>query len=156
MVSSNVIALILSEAKIASLSASVGSSLLGILADKITHMSHKLMFTALRSARLRGEPQKGRKIVCLKLKFYNSTSVNVQYMNKKIKRAILFYHRIIEKKRKKIIKNRGTENDYSTAKYRLKHRAYQKLIIMPVRAGNICIGKQFLCRKQSLQYTYSV
>lgn len=56
MVSSNVIAFIFSEAKMASLSASVGSSLLGILAERITHMSHKLMFTALKSARLRGEP----------------------------------------------------------------------------------------------------
>ena len=38
------------------LSASVGSSLLGILADKITHMSQRLMLTALRSARERGDP----------------------------------------------------------------------------------------------------
>lgn len=46
----------LSEAKIASLSAKVGSSLLGTLADKITHMSHKLTLTARKSARLRGDP----------------------------------------------------------------------------------------------------
>ena len=56
MVSSNVMALMLSDAKIASLSASVGSSLLGTLADKMTHMSHKLTLTARKSARLSGDP----------------------------------------------------------------------------------------------------
>ena len=56
IVSSNVIALILSDAKIASLSANVGSSLEGTLADKITHISQRLTLTALRSARLKGDP----------------------------------------------------------------------------------------------------
>ena len=56
MVSSKVIALMLREARIASLSAKVGSSFDGTLADSITHMSHKLTLTALRSALLRGEP----------------------------------------------------------------------------------------------------
>ena len=73
MVSSNVIALILREARMASLSAKVGSSLDGTLergwhnyvgrtislltlAERMTHMSHRFTFTALRSARLRGEP----------------------------------------------------------------------------------------------------
>lgn len=51
-----VMALMLSDAKIASLSASVGSSLFGILADKITHISHRFTLTALRSARDSGEP----------------------------------------------------------------------------------------------------
>ena len=56
MVSSNVMALMLSEARMASLSARVGSSLLGTLAERMTHMSHRLTFTARRSARLNGEP----------------------------------------------------------------------------------------------------
>lgn len=56
MVSSNVIALIFKDARIASLSASVGSSELGILADSITHISQRLMLTARRSARLSGDP----------------------------------------------------------------------------------------------------
>lgn len=69
----------LSEANIASLSANVGSSLLGTydeifvndevsqyliqdhgiyytFADKIQHISHKLTLTALKSALLNGEP----------------------------------------------------------------------------------------------------
>lgn len=54
--SSNVMALMLSDAKIASLSASVGSSLLGTLADRMTHMSHRLTLTARKSARLSGDP----------------------------------------------------------------------------------------------------
>lgn len=56
IVSSKVMALMLSDAKMASLSASVGSSLLGTLADNITHMSHKLTLTARKSARLSGDP----------------------------------------------------------------------------------------------------
>lgn len=56
MVSSNVMALMLSDAKMASLSARVGSSLLGTLADRMTHMSHKLTLTARKSARLSGDP----------------------------------------------------------------------------------------------------
>lgn len=56
MVSSKVMAFIFKDARIASLSANVGSSELGILADKITHMSHRFMLTARRSARLSGEP----------------------------------------------------------------------------------------------------
>ena len=56
MVSSNVIALMFSEARIASLSAKVGSSFDGTLAERITHISHKFTFTARRSARLSGEP----------------------------------------------------------------------------------------------------
>ena len=58
IVSSNVMALILSDAKMASLSAKVGSSLEGTLADKITHISQRLTLTALRSARLKGDPWK--------------------------------------------------------------------------------------------------
>ena len=56
MVSSNVMALMFSEARMASLSANVGSSLHGTLADKMTHMSQRLTFTALRSALDKGEP----------------------------------------------------------------------------------------------------
>ncbi len=56
MVSSKVMALMLSEARMASLSASVGSSLDGTLADRITHMSHRFTFTARRSARDSGVP----------------------------------------------------------------------------------------------------
>lgn len=56
MVSSNVIALILRDARMASLSARVGSSLLGTLADRIQHMSHRFTLTARRSALLNGEP----------------------------------------------------------------------------------------------------
>jgi hypothetical protein len=48
--------LMLSDAKMASLSARVGSSLLGTLADRMTHMSHKLTLTARKSARLSGDP----------------------------------------------------------------------------------------------------
>ena len=56
MVSSKVIALMLRDAKIASLSARVGSSLDGTLADRITHISQRLTLTARKSARLRGDP----------------------------------------------------------------------------------------------------
>ncbi len=56
MVSSKVMALMLSDAKMASLSAKVGSSFEGTLAERITHMSQRLTLTARRSARLRGEP----------------------------------------------------------------------------------------------------
>lgn len=63
MVSSKVIALILSDARMASLSASVGSSLLGTFAESMTHISHRLTFTALRSARLSGEPWKIRTLL---------------------------------------------------------------------------------------------
>lgn len=56
IVSSNVMALMLSDAKIASLSARVGSSLLGTFADRMTHMSHRLTLTARKSARLSGDP----------------------------------------------------------------------------------------------------
>ena len=54
-------ALMLSEARMASLSARVGSSLQGTLADRITHMSHRFTLTARRSARLSGEPWKEKK-----------------------------------------------------------------------------------------------
>ena len=54
--SSNVMAFMLSEARIASLSARVGSSLEGTLAERITHMSQRLTLTARRSALLSGEP----------------------------------------------------------------------------------------------------
>jgi hypothetical protein len=56
MVSSKVMALMLSEARMASLSARVGSSLLGTLADRMTHISHRLTLTARRSALLNGDP----------------------------------------------------------------------------------------------------
>lgn len=56
MVSSNVIALMFSDARMASLSASVGSSLLGTFADRMQHISHRFTLTARRSARLNGEP----------------------------------------------------------------------------------------------------
>jgi len=56
IVSSKVMALILSDARIASLSARVGSSLLGTLADSMTHISQRLTLTALKSARLSGDP----------------------------------------------------------------------------------------------------
>ena len=46
----------LREARIASLSASVGSSLEDTLAESMTHMSHRLTLTDLRSALLSGEP----------------------------------------------------------------------------------------------------
>jgi len=56
MVSSKVMALILRDASIASLSARVGSSLLGTFADRMQHISHRFTFTARRSALLNGEP----------------------------------------------------------------------------------------------------
>ena len=56
MVSSKVMALMLSEARMASLSAKVGSSLEGTLAERMTHISQRLTLTARRSARLSGEP----------------------------------------------------------------------------------------------------
>lgn len=59
MVSSKVMALMLSEARMASLSARVGSSLLGTLADRMTHISHRLTLTARRSALLNGDPYFG-------------------------------------------------------------------------------------------------
>lgn len=40
----------------ASLSARVGSSLLGTFADRMQHMSHRFTLTARRSALLNGEP----------------------------------------------------------------------------------------------------
>ena len=49
-------ALMLREARMASLSARVGSSLEETLAERMTHMSHRLTLTDLRSALLRGEP----------------------------------------------------------------------------------------------------
>lgn len=54
--SSKVMALMLSEARMASLSANVGSSLLGTFALRMTHISQRLTFTALKSARLSGDP----------------------------------------------------------------------------------------------------
>lgn len=54
--SSKVMALILRDARIASLSARVGSSLLGTFADRMQHMSHRFTFTARKSALLNGEP----------------------------------------------------------------------------------------------------
>lgn len=49
----------LSDAKIASLSARVGSSFgFGIRADTITHISQRLILTARKSARESGEPLK--------------------------------------------------------------------------------------------------
>lgn len=56
MLSSNCIDLMLSDAKMHSLSCSEASSILFWLADRITHMSQRLMFTALKSARLNGVP----------------------------------------------------------------------------------------------------
>lgn len=56
IVSSNVIALMFNEARIASLSASVGSSLDGTFAERMQHMSQRFTLTARKSARLSGEP----------------------------------------------------------------------------------------------------
>lgn len=56
MVSSKVIALMLRDARMASLSARVGSSLLGTFADRIQHISQRFTLTARKSALLRGEP----------------------------------------------------------------------------------------------------
>lgn len=70
IVSSNVIALMFNEARIASLSASVGSSLDGTFADRIQHMSQRLTLTARKSARLSGEPWKIKRNVTTK---YQST-----------------------------------------------------------------------------------
>jgi hypothetical protein len=53
--------LMLSDARMASLSARVGSSLEGTLAERMTHISHRFTFTARRSARLRGEPSSKRR-----------------------------------------------------------------------------------------------
>ena len=55
-VSSNVIALMLSEHRIASLSTRLLSSAIELRADRMTHMSHRLMCTARRLARFNGEP----------------------------------------------------------------------------------------------------
>lgn len=56
IVSSNVIALMFNEARIASLSASVGSSFDGTFAERMQHMSQRFTLTARKSARLSGEP----------------------------------------------------------------------------------------------------
>ena len=56
--SPNVIALMLRDERIASLSARDGSSVPETLAERITHISHKLTFTDLKSALLSGEPYK--------------------------------------------------------------------------------------------------
>ena len=61
IVSSKVMALMLSDARMASLSARVGSSLEGTLAERMTHISHRLTLTARRSARLKGEPSSKRR-----------------------------------------------------------------------------------------------
>lgn len=53
-----VMALIFNDASIASLSIMAWSSATDTFAERMTHMSHKLMFTALRSALLIGEPCK--------------------------------------------------------------------------------------------------
>jgi len=55
-VSSNVIALMLSEHKMASLSTRLLSSPIELRADRMTHMSQRLMWTARRFARFNGEP----------------------------------------------------------------------------------------------------
>ena len=52
----NVIALILRDASMASLSIMAGSSATETLAERMMHMSQRLMLTALRSALLMGEP----------------------------------------------------------------------------------------------------
>jgi len=57
-VSSNVIALMLSEHRIASLSTRLLSSAIELRADRMTHMSHRLIWTARRLARFNGEPYK--------------------------------------------------------------------------------------------------
>lgn len=59
MLSSNCMDLMLSDAKMHSLSCSDASSILFWLADRMTHMSQRLMLTALRSARLSGVPFEG-------------------------------------------------------------------------------------------------
>ena len=59
MLSSKVMALMLREQRMASLSTRLGSSRFLSLADTITHMSHRLMFTARRFARFSGEPWNG-------------------------------------------------------------------------------------------------
>lgn len=56
ILSSNVMALMLREHKMASLSTRWGSSKFLSLADKITHISQRFTFTARRLARFRGEP----------------------------------------------------------------------------------------------------
>lgn len=56
IVSSKVMALMLSEQSIASLSTRLLSSILVFLADRMTHMSLKLMLTARRLARFKGDP----------------------------------------------------------------------------------------------------
>lgn len=61
MLSSNCIDLMLSDAKMHSLSCSEASSILFWLADSITHMSQRLMLTALKSARLNGVPFRVRR-----------------------------------------------------------------------------------------------
>ena len=55
-VSSNVIALMLSEHKIASLSTRLVSSAFELRADSMTHISHMLISTARRLARFSGDP----------------------------------------------------------------------------------------------------
>jgi len=56
LVSSNVIALILSEQSIASLSTRLPSSTFDLRADRMTHMEHRFTFTARRLARFSDEP----------------------------------------------------------------------------------------------------
>ena len=57
-VSSNVMALMLSEQRIDSLSTRLLSSFVPLRADSMTHMEHVLMLTALKLARFSGEPCK--------------------------------------------------------------------------------------------------
>jgi len=54
--SSNIIALMLSEQRIASLSTRLPSSKLQLRADRTMHMSHMLILHARKWARLNGEP----------------------------------------------------------------------------------------------------
>ena len=54
--SPKVMALMLREERMASLSAREGSSPAATLAERMTHMSQRFTLTDLRSARLRGDP----------------------------------------------------------------------------------------------------
>lgn len=116
MVSSKVIALILRDARMASLSARVGSSLLGTLADRIQHMSHKFTLTARRSALLNGEPCKNTDVIILQIHSYN---FNIEKFSKE--RIIIYkvFEYLNEKYYFKLFITLNKCNNFTNYKYKI-------------------------------------
>ena len=78
LVSSNVIALILSEQSIASLSTRLPSSTFDLRADRMTHIEHRFTFTARRLARFNEEPYMPEiKVQRLKIQLLNLFKVKL-------------------------------------------------------------------------------